>query len=127
VLTSKIWDVEIAYHKRRIEENYPKLSTRWCHDTRDIPCEKRGVDKDEKKEDKDKKNKSVAFKTSSSSKNKGKSKKQESSDAEDVSDIDGEAIALFVRKDGQIHDKERLWCKKEKRSQQGVCEEMLQV
>ena len=43
------------------------------------------------------KKKSVAFKASSSSKNKGKSKK-ESSDDEDLSDIDDEAMALFVRK-----------------------------
>ena len=41
------------------------------------------------------KKKNVAFKASSSSKNKGKSKK-ESSDDEDLSDIDDEAMALFV-------------------------------
>ena len=58
--------------------------------------EREGVDKDVKKEDEDKK-KSVAFKASSSSKNKGKSKK-ESSDDDDLSDIDDEAMALFVRK-----------------------------
>ena len=40
------------------------------------------------------KKKSVAFKASSSSKNKGMSKK-ESSDDEDLSDIDDEAMALF--------------------------------
>ena len=56
-----------------------------------------GVDKDDKKEDEDKK-KSVAFKAGSSSKNKGKSKKEELSDDEDASDIDDEAMALFVPK-----------------------------
>ena len=83
-----------------------------------------GVDKDDKKEDEDKK-KSVAFKASSSSKNKGKSKK-ESSDDEDLSDIDDEAMALFVRKMGKIYE-EGLWCKKEKRShqEQRICEKML--
>ena len=59
--------------------------------------EREGVDKDEKK-DKDNKKKSIAFKaSSSSSKNKGKSKK-ESSDDDDLSDIDDEAMALFVCK-----------------------------
>jgi hypothetical protein len=58
--------------------------------------EREGVDKDDKKKDEDKK-KSVAFKASSSSKNKCKSKK-ESSDDEDLSDIDDEAMALFVHK-----------------------------
>ena len=52
-----------------------------------------------KREEEDKKKKkSIAFKaSSSSSKNKGKSKK-ESSDDDDLSDIDDEAMALFVRK-----------------------------
>jgi hypothetical protein len=59
--------------------------------------ERKEVDKDEKKEEEDKKKKSVAFKASSSSKNKGKSKK-ESSDDEDTSDIDDEALTLFVCK-----------------------------
>jgi hypothetical protein len=61
--------------------------------------EREGVNKDDKNEDEDKKKKkkSIAFKASSSSKNKGKSKK-ESSDDEDPSDIDDEAMALFVRK-----------------------------
>ena len=64
--------------------------------------EREGVDKDDKKEDKDKKKKkSVAFKASSSSKNKGKSKK-ESSDDDDLSDIDDEAMALFMRKMGKF-------------------------
>ena len=54
--------------------------------------ERKGVDKDAKKEDEDKKKKSVAFKASSSSKNKGKSKKEESSDDEDANDIDDEAM-----------------------------------
>jgi hypothetical protein len=62
--------------------------------------EREGVDKDEKKEDEDQKKKSIAFKASSSSKNKGKSKKQESSDNEDASNIDDEAMALSVRKFG---------------------------
>ena len=60
--------------------------------------EREGDDKDDKKEEEEKKKKSIAFKTSSSSsKNKGKSKK-ESSDDDDLSDIDDEAMALFVRK-----------------------------
>ena len=46
----------------------------------------------------------VSFKASSSSKNKGKSKK-ESSDDEDLSDIDDEAMALFVRKMGKFMKK----------------------
>jgi hypothetical protein len=63
--------------------------------------EREGVDKDDKKKDEDKK-KSVAFKASSSSKNKGKSKKEESSDDEDASNIDDEAMTLFVRKFGKF-------------------------
>ena len=51
-----------------------------------------------------KKKKSVAFKASSSSKNTGKSKK-ESSDDEDLSDIDDEAMALFVSKMGKFMKK----------------------
>ena len=54
-------------------------------------------DGEELVKEEDKKKKSVAFKASSSSKNKGKSKK-ESSDDEDLSDIDDEAMVLFVRK-----------------------------
>jgi hypothetical protein len=66
--------------------------------TQETYCvERKEVDKDEKKEEEDKKKKSVAFKASSSSKNKGKSKK-ESSDDEDTSDIDDEAMTLFVCK-----------------------------
>ena len=71
-----------------------------------------GVDKDEKKEDEDKKKKkSVAFKASSSSKNKGKSKK-ESSDDEVLSDIDDEAMALFVRKMGKFMKKKGYGARK---------------
>ena len=62
-----------------------------------------GLTKDEKKEDEDKK-KSVAFKASLSSKNKGKSKKESSND-DDLSDIDDEAMALFVRKIGNFMKK----------------------
>ena len=56
--------------------------------TQETYCvEREGDDNDDKKEE-DKKKKSIAFKaSSSSSKNKGKSKK-ESSDADDLSDID---------------------------------------
>ena len=61
--------------------------------------EREGVDQEEKM-DEDKK-KSVAFKASSSSKNKGKSKKV-SSDYEDFSDIDDEAMALFVHMLGKF-------------------------
>jgi hypothetical protein len=53
----------------------------------------------EKKDD-DKKKKSVAFKASTSSKSKGKVKKEVSSEDEDASDINDEAIALLVRKIG---------------------------
>ena len=75
--------------------------------------EREGVNKDEKKEDEDKKKKSVAFKASSSSKNKGKSKK-ESSDDEDASDIDDEALALFVRKMGKFMKKKGYGAKKKR-------------
>jgi hypothetical protein len=68
------------------------------------------VDKDEKKEDEDKKKKSVAFKASSSSKNKGK--KQEASDDKDASDIDDEAMALFVRKFGKFMKKKGYGARK---------------
>ena len=61
-------------------------------------------DGEELVKEEDKKKKSVAFKASSSSKNKGKSKKQ-SSDDEDLSDIDDEAMALFVRKMGKFMKK----------------------
>jgi hypothetical protein len=73
--------------------------------------EREGVDKDDKKEYEDKKKKSVAFKASSSSKNKGKSKK-ESSDDEDISDIDDEAMALFVRKIGKFMKKKGYGARK---------------
>jgi hypothetical protein len=63
--------------------------------------ERKGVDKDDKKEDEDKKKKGVAFKAISSSKNKGKSKK-ESSDDEDASDIDDKAMAFLVHKMGKF-------------------------
>ena len=67
--------------------------------------EREGDDKEDRKEDEDKKKKSVAFKAISSSyKNKGKSKK-ESSDDEDLSDIDDEAMALFVHKMGKFMKK----------------------
>ncbi|XP_066341492.1 uncharacterized protein [Miscanthus floridulus] len=59
--------------------------------------EREGNDKVQKK-DEYKKKKSVAFKASTSSKSKGKPKKEESSCDEDASDIDGDAMALFVRK-----------------------------
>ena len=72
---------------------------------------RKGVDKDDKKEDEDKKKKSVAFKASSSSKNKGKSKK-ESSDDEDLSDIDDEAMTLFVRKMGKFMKKKGYGARK---------------
>ena len=68
-------------------------------------------DKDDKKEDEDKKKKSVAFKASSSSKNNGKSKK-ESSDDEDLSDIDDEAMALFVHKMGKFMKKKGYGARK---------------
>ena len=74
--------------------------------------EREGVDKDEKKEDEDKKKKNVAFKASSSSKSKGKSKKEESSDDEDASDIDDEAMALFVRKFGKFIKKKGYGARK---------------
>ena len=75
--------------------------------------ERKGDDKEEKKEE-DKKKKSIAFKASSSSyKNKGKSKK-ESSDDEDLSDIDDEAMALFVRKMGKFMKKKSYGARKRK-------------
>jgi hypothetical protein len=58
----------------------------------------------EKKDD-DKKKKSVAFKASTSSKSKGKAKKEASSEDEDASDIDGEAMDLLVRKMGKFMKK----------------------
>jgi hypothetical protein len=67
---------------------------------------------DDEKEDEDKKKKSVAFNASSSSKNKGKSKKQESSDYKDASDIDNEAMALFVRKFGKFIKKKGYGARK---------------
>ena len=73
--------------------------------------EREGDDKDDKKEEEDKKKKSIAFKaSSSSSKNKGKSKKESSDD--DLSDIDDEAMALFVRKMGKIMKKKGYGAKK---------------
>jgi hypothetical protein len=59
-----------------------------------------GVDQDEK--DEDNKKKSVTFKASTLSKSKGKAKKKNSSDDEDATDIDGEAMALFVCKFGKF-------------------------
>ena len=73
--------------------------------------EREGVDQDEKK-DEDKKKKSVAFKASPSSKSKGKAKKVESSDDEDASDIDDEAMALFVRKIGKFMKKKGYGARK---------------
>jgi hypothetical protein len=97
--------------------------------TQETYCaEREGVDQDEKKDDdKKKKKKSVAFKASTSSKSKSKAKKEESSEDEEVSDIDDEALALFVHKFGKFI--EGLWCKKEKRSkqEQRLCKKMLQV
>ena len=74
--------------------------------------ERERVDKDDKKEDEDKKKKCVAFKASSSSKNKGKSKKEESSNDEDASDIDDEAMALFVCKFGRFMKKKGYGARK---------------
>ena len=73
--------------------------------------EREWVDKDDKKEDEDKKKKSITIKASSSSKNKDKSKK-ESSDDEDLSDIDDEAMALFVRKMGNVMKKKGYGARK---------------
>ena len=72
--------------------------------------EREGVDQDEKK-DEDKKKKSVAFKASSS-KSKGKAKKEESSEDEEASDIDDEALALFVRKFGKFMKKKGYGARK---------------
>ena len=59
-----------------------------------------------------KKKKSIAFKANSSSyKNKGKSKK-ESSDDDDLSDIDDEAMALFVHKMGKFMKKKGYGARK---------------
>ena len=63
------------------------------------------------KEEVKKKKKSVAFKASSLSKNKGKSRK-ESYDDEDLSDIDDEAMALFVRKMGKFMKKKGYGARK---------------
>jgi hypothetical protein len=63
---------------------------------------------DEEKKDKkddDKKKKSVVFKASTSSKSKGKAKKEASSEDEDASDFDDEAMALLVRKMGKFMKK----------------------
>ena len=77
--------------------------------------EREGDDKDDKKEEEDKKKKSIAFKaSSSSSKNKSKSKK-ESSDDDDLSDINDEAMALFVRKMEKFMKKKGYGAKKEKK------------
>ena len=59
-----------------------------------------------------KKKNSVEFKASSSSKNKGKSKKQESNDEKDASDIDDEAMILFVRKMGKFMKKKGYGARK---------------
>ncbi|XP_066391972.1 protein pxr-1-like [Miscanthus floridulus] len=68
-------------------------------------------DGEELVKEEDKKKRSVAFKASSSSKNKGKSKK-ESSDDKDLSNIDDEAIALFVRKMGKFMKKKGYGARK---------------
>ena len=73
--------------------------------------ERERVDQNEKK-DEDKKKKSVAFKSSTSSKSKGKAKKEESSDDEDASDIDNEAMALFVHKFGRFMKKKGYGARK---------------
>ena len=73
--------------------------------------EREGDGKDDKKEEEDKKKKSIAFKaSSSSSKNKGKSKKESSDD--DLSDINDEAMALFVRKMGKFMKKKGYGARK---------------
>ena len=54
----------------------------------------------------------VAFKASSSSKNKGKSKKEESSEDEDASDINNEAMTLFVCKFGKFMKKKGYGARK---------------
>jgi len=72
-----------------------------------------GVNQDEKKDED--KNKGVEFKASSSSKSKGKAKKEESSGDEDASEF-MMRLCLSFAQDGQIHEEEELWCKKEKRS-----------
>jgi hypothetical protein len=58
----------------------------------------------------------VAFKASTSFKNKGKSKKEESSKDEDASDIDDEAMALFVRKFGKFMKKKGYGARKRRDS-----------
>ena len=73
--------------------------------------EREGGDKDDKKEDEDKKKKSVAFKASLSYKNKGISKKK-SSDDEDFSDIDDEAMSLFMCKIGKFMKKKGYGARK---------------
>ena len=86
-------------------------------------------EEDDKKEEEDKKKKSIAFKASSSSyKNKGKFKK-ESSDDEDLSDIDDEAMALFVRKMGKFMKKKGYGARKRRdhTKEQRICEKMLQL
>ena len=90
--------------------------------------EREGDDKDDKKEEEDKKKKSIAFKaSSSSSKNKGKSKKESSDD--DLSDIDDEAMALFVRKMGKFMKKKGYGARKRRdhTKEQRICEKMLQL
>ena len=83
-------------------------------------------DKDDKKEEEEKKKKNIAFKaSSSSSKNKGKSKK-ESSDDDDLSDIDDEAMALFVRKMGKFMKKKGYGARK-RRDHTKNKEKMLQL
>ena len=105
------WDVETAHHKRRIEGDYPNQVLGDVMTQETYRVEREGIDKDDKKEDEDKKKKSVAFMASSSSKNKGKSKK-ESSDDDDLSDIDDEAMALFVRKMGKFMKKKGYGARK---------------
>ena len=55
---------------------------------------------------------SIAFKASTSSKSKGKAKKEESSGGEDASDIDDEAMALFVCKMGTFMKKKGYGARK---------------
>ena len=90
--------------------------------------EREGDDKDDKKEEEDKKKKSVAFKpSSSSSKNKGKSK-EESSDDDYLSDIDDEAMTLFVRKMEKFMKKKGYGARRRRDHQkQRICEKMLQL
>jgi len=85
--------------------------------------EREGVDQEE-----DKKKKSVAFKATTSSKSKGKSKKEESSDDEEASDIDDEAMALFMSKFGKFMKKKGYGARKRRGNYKNKdCDKMLQV